>query len=488
MRMHGDAASPSVLPPPGGGTYRVGTLTYTKAGLAALFFWLLWGDFCFTMLETVMPSIVPLKLKELNAPNWLIGAILTSIPQALNMIMNPMISTASDRHRGRWGRRIPYMLYTVPFVGGALCLIGVSPDIGRWLYATVLGQLTGWSQTTVTVGAIAATVGLFKFADLFVNVVFMYLVNDVVPQVVMARFLGLFRMIGTSVAILYNYLVFPHALTHMRVIFLVAGLLYTVGFLLMCLRVKEGEYPPPAPRPHGRTDWRAAVKAYLAECLGHRVYGLFFLINFCLFFSYAIGVFCVFLNLSLGLTMQQIGTMQAAVGVVVLCLTYPAGALVDRYHPMRLMVWVQLAMLIVAPTGFIWLFTAYSATVNYRIVLALSMISLPMGLINAAATLPLTMRLFPRQQFGQFCSFNASCGAVASVVAGVAAGGFIDFMRRVFPDAVYGKDYCYRLIPCWSLACISLSCIFLALLYREWQRLGGEAGYRPPMPCVEEGA
>lgn len=27
--------------------FRVGTLTYTKAGLFSLFAWLLWGDFCF---------------------------------------------------------------------------------------------------------------------------------------------------------------------------------------------------------------------------------------------------------------------------------------------------------------------------------------------------------------------------------------------------------------------------------------------------------
>jgi hypothetical protein len=28
--------------------------------------WLLWGDFCFTMMEAVVPSIVPLRLKELE--------------------------------------------------------------------------------------------------------------------------------------------------------------------------------------------------------------------------------------------------------------------------------------------------------------------------------------------------------------------------------------------------------------------------------------
>ena len=42
--------------------FRVGTLQYTRSSLAMLFVWLLWGDFCFTLMETVVPSILPLKL------------------------------------------------------------------------------------------------------------------------------------------------------------------------------------------------------------------------------------------------------------------------------------------------------------------------------------------------------------------------------------------------------------------------------------------
>ena len=56
--------------------FSVGTLIYSKAGLASLLMWLLWGDFCFTMIETVMPSIVPLRLKELESPNWIMGLVL----------------------------------------------------------------------------------------------------------------------------------------------------------------------------------------------------------------------------------------------------------------------------------------------------------------------------------------------------------------------------------------------------------------------------
>jgi hypothetical protein len=50
--------------------YTVGTLTYTKMGLVSLFAWLLWGDFCFQVMESLNPAIIPLKLRSLDAPNW----------------------------------------------------------------------------------------------------------------------------------------------------------------------------------------------------------------------------------------------------------------------------------------------------------------------------------------------------------------------------------------------------------------------------------
>ena len=34
------------------GVYRVGTLSYTKPKLFILFCWLLWGDFCYMLMET----------------------------------------------------------------------------------------------------------------------------------------------------------------------------------------------------------------------------------------------------------------------------------------------------------------------------------------------------------------------------------------------------------------------------------------------------
>ncbi len=70
------------------GMYRVGTLSYTKLGLAMLFGWLLWGDFCYMLMEAVTPSLMPLKFKELGASNMELGIISGTIPGIVYSILN----------------------------------------------------------------------------------------------------------------------------------------------------------------------------------------------------------------------------------------------------------------------------------------------------------------------------------------------------------------------------------------------------------------
>jgi hypothetical protein len=50
---------------PGADRYTVGTLSHTRAGLFVLFGWLLWGDFCFTLFESIGgPGILNLYLQD----------------------------------------------------------------------------------------------------------------------------------------------------------------------------------------------------------------------------------------------------------------------------------------------------------------------------------------------------------------------------------------------------------------------------------------
>lgn len=470
-----NVSSDGIEPP----RFSVGTLVYSKAGLASLFMWLLWGDFCFTLMETVVPSIVPLRLKELQAPNWIIGLVLVTIPSLLNVILNPIISTTSDRHRGRFGRRIPFMLFTAPFISITLCLMAFSTELGVWFHS-MIGEATGYSTAAVTVGVIAVAMGLFKFSDTFVNTVFWYFFNDVVPHNVMGRFFSLFRIVGASAGVIYNYFVFQYALSHLRLIFLLVAVLYLVGFTVMCLMVKEGQYPPITKLTEKRGDILQIVKNYVKECLTHRIYHYFFLHNIFWSLAGACNVFTVFLNLSLGLTLQQIGLIAAAVGVANVILTYPAGALADRFHPLRVMLWIKVGLLMIAPLNCIWLFTNFDPAVNFKIVIALNIISLPLWLIYNVVGLPMYMRILPKDRFGQFCSFNAFSASAIGILGGIAAGAYIDLMRRIFPDKLWGNDFCYRMIPVWGLPFLISGLVFLVLLYRSWKKLGGDKHYVPP--------
>jgi MFS family permease len=455
--------------PSGRKKFQVGTLTYTTAGLGALFFWLLWGDFCFFMLGVVWKNILPLQIKALSVPDWVIGLITVSIPSTLNTLLNPVISTTSDRFRSRWGRRRPFMMVATPFIAVFMMLLGLAPEIGRWFYEAGLGQWSGWSAGVITAGVIALLVFLFYTADLFVGTVFWYLFNDVVPHELMARFLALFRLVGSGAGVLFNYFIFPHAMERMSQIFFGAGLLYLVVFTLMCIFVKEGKYPPPEPlasRPH---PW-AWIKAYVRECTSKKIYILLYvhvvlwtLANIC-------GVFSVFANLSLGLTMQQIGTLAAVTGAIQMFLTYPAGMLADRFHPLRLMLWMELAIVVLTPLGFVFLLTDFKPEVNYWILFVFALLNMPLNLLYAATLMPLYMRLFPREKFGQFCSFNAMSTALAAAIGGVLGGLFIGKMRNFWPESVYGENYYYRLIPAWDFFFSVIALLVLILLYREWRK------------------
>jgi MFS family permease len=109
--------------------YRAGTLLYTKAGLFSLFFWLLAGDFVFSLMDTVEPRLLPLILKQHGASNEQIAVIVTSIAATVNSIVNPIVSYRSDRTQTRWGRRIPYLAVATPFLAIFLALTPFAPEI-----------------------------------------------------------------------------------------------------------------------------------------------------------------------------------------------------------------------------------------------------------------------------------------------------------------------------------------------------------------------
>ncbi len=457
----------------------VGTLTYTRAGLAMVFVWLLWGDFCFTFMEQVIPTLMPLKLKELNTPNWLMATILTSVPTAMATVVSPVLGYKSDRFRSRWGRRIPFLLVSAPFVALFLLLMAFSPEIGTALHR-LLGGWGGISPTSLIIACIAVFMAGFKFFSLVSNLIFSYLLNDVVPPSHLTRFYAMFRIAGILATATYNFFIFKYANTHMREILIGSAILYLLSFLPMCWKVKEGEYPPPPENLDHRKGFVSSTKTYFRECFVDRIYWYYFLHTACWNIGGASAIFTLFLNLSLGITLDQFGKIQGIAMVLTAVLLYPAGALADRIHPLRVMVWVKIGMLLSMVLNMIWLVRTFSPETNFYILAGITALTLPLSVMYSAALSPMMMRLLPASRFGQFSSACFMMVSLFSIFSGVAVGAVFDMIRKILPADVWGADYCYRFIPVWSFIFFGIGLIFLLLLFREWKRNGGDESYKPP--------
>lgn len=82
--------------------WTVGTLTYTSGGLVILFCWLLSGDFAWSLKERSVMWVVQLLIKKFEASDMTAGLLIGTLPQALALVLTPVVSYRSDRHRGRW--------------------------------------------------------------------------------------------------------------------------------------------------------------------------------------------------------------------------------------------------------------------------------------------------------------------------------------------------------------------------------------------------
>lgn len=476
------AASPSLSPPVShregeSRRYKVGTLSYTRASLITLFLYLLWGDFCFTLMETVVPSVLPVKFNALGAPNWALGLILTTIPNLMNTVINPFVSFYSDRFRSRWGRRIPFLAGATPFLVLFLILLGYAEPIAHWIQRNFLGgEGAGLTSILIVIGVFMVC---FQFFNLFITSIYYYLFNDVVPDAFLARFMALFRMVGTCAGALYNYFVFKYAESHMQEIFLFSGLLYLAAFVMMCWKVKEGDYPPPPSTIDKGTGFFSNIKTYASECFTHRFYWLFFLGNACFSMTWVSGAYGVLVATKVvGVDLGTFGAIGGSCAIISLILLYPAGLVSDRFHPLRVLLGSTILQTCLAPISITFLFMCalLPAQTALWVYVGISLFFLPIGALHGVAELPMFMRLLPQERYGQFCSANALVRSVGLMLGGIGCGVFLDFVKTFHPS----PDQCYRFVPVWNFFWLIISSVFYTLLFFEWKKLGGIKGYVPP--------
>lgn len=443
-----------------------GTLTYTRKSLLILSFWLLWGDFSFSFFENIFGRFIPLFLRDLDAPNWLVGVMTGSLAGLVNIIFLPNISRWSDSYRSRWGRRIPFLVVVAPLAVFSLLCIGYAPAIARFLQPTIALVLPQKAdETLITLSLLCVFVVAFHFFNMVLINAYNWLLRDVVPNNIMARFLSCFRIVGTTSSIIFLWYVFPHVLSHRVTVFNCVGGFYIFAFLLMCWNVKEGEYPPV-----NENDKRISViqsfVTYFRECLSIALYRNYF-IAYVLFViaSSCIGPFTtLFMRERLHMNMEEMGFIFAISSMASLLVFYPIGWMCDRFGSLLIMRGV-LILHITVYLGAFFLVNNKTGYIIYSMLAALPAMAWSLSSFAASVS------LFPQEKFGQFSSGLNVFGCGVLIGANFAIGALIDLFHNNYAIAFL-----------WSAAFGAMALIALVFVFKEWRQHGGKDHYIAPLP------
>ncbi len=420
--------------------WKVGTLEYTTLGLIILSMWLIGGDIPLQLKARAVGPSATILIKEIGVSEFLYGLIMVSWPQFTSIFLGPIVCYISDRHRGRWGRRIPFLLCTMPLIVAGTCSLGFTPMAGEWLSSSM-----GWSLQSAQLLCFFIAWALLDFGTSIGGFLFGALVNDVMPREVLGRFFAIFRMISLSIGVLFNSVIIEHVKENPLEVFCGVGLFYGLGILLLCWKVKEGEYPPPPQEEVEYEQDNITIKKrslfarviypignYFYQCFSMPYYRWFIIVatldGMC---AFPINTFAIQYSSELGLSYKDYGMFLSITYTISLLISYPMGILADKFHPLRS------GMVILALYGvtmFIaWLFVDLS---NFGVFLVLH------GVISGlywTASASLSAKILPRLLYAQFSSAAGLAASVFMLICAPSIGALIDFTsyRSVFLLAVF---------------------------------------------------
>ncbi len=444
----------------------VGTLAYTTAGLVLLFCWMLWGDFAWTVKGRTVGAITTLMVRGYGISDSWYAILIVSIPNFTNIFLIPWISYKSDRHRGRWGRRIPYLVVTTPIVVAAMAGLGLSSQIGEWLWSTgMFGSLT---VNNVRLGVFAFFWLLLDLGTTLSTNIYGALSNDVVPREVIGRFQALARTVSLGVAVLFNKFLMDKAKSHATLLMLCIAAVYGIGLFSLCLMVKEGEYPPvddDGGQFNPVTNLFFMAKNYYRQCFRNSCYRwLFAALALPVLAGLPYNTYLMFYSESLEVPLKSFGNMQATCFAVAFCMTFFLGVLSDKFHPLRTS---MVSLTLVAAVNIYGGLFCRGQDVFLRMVL-MHGITYMAYVTLAASTAP---KLFPRSLFAQFNSALALITSVCTMLMAPVLGKIMDW-----------SGHKYYLIFFIEAAFEIASIICLFMVYRGFIRHGGDAGYVAPDP------
>jgi Na+/melibiose symporter-like transporter len=443
--------------------WQIGTLTYDKAGLIALFWWLLLGDFALSMRDRSIGQVVQLLLKRYHASDTLVMLLMTVLPTVIGMFLGPIVSFRSDRYRSRWGRRIPFLLIPTPVAALSMMALAACPQLGGALNQALGTRSPGLDACVLCVFTVFWTA--FEISAIVALAVLGGLIADVVPHQFLGRFFGLFRAVSLGAGMIFNFWIIGTADSHAGAIFVGMSIIFGVGFTVMCLRVKEGTYPPPEDiaEDHRAGGIVNAIRVYFSECFALPYYRWFFVATMlaALVFN-PFNWFSIYYTTQIGMSLKTMGRLATLSYGISLGLAYPLGSLVDRFHALR----VALAALALATASQMYGAVFVHTSLTFGIALVAHTV-LSGTYFTASASLG--QALLPRLKFGQYSSAGGLVLSVGTIVASVLVGQMLDRSGHI-----------YRLtFVAGSLFGIAALASML-VVYSKFMALGGPQNYLAP--------
>lgn len=442
-------------------TWTVGTLKYTWKQLFLVgTIMLLAKQMMCTVCYTLVPSVKPLLLDSVHADAKQIALIITTIPSILNAILCPILSTMSDRTRTKYGRRIPYLIFSAPILALTLILISFHVEA-----AEVLTKLFPAIQCNWGLWYLALMIFVFQVAFLFPGTAVYYLEADVIPQKCFGQYMALGSIVGTAVTSLFNFFLLDFTVKNLKLSFTAFGIAYVAVYLLQFFVIKEGEYPPVDDKvtkegSMARQTWEYCLM-FFRQCFTRKIYvflalatGLNAASNVCR------GMYNIlFVTKDLKIDLKTVGEIGGVSGIISAVSIYFFGKLMDKTHPMFIYFLGGLLVMVVNVFGF---FFCWGVKTYYVIAVATTLMYAFQNLANT----PLLVKLLPTDKYGQYCSGNAIVNHI-SLIIGSALGGIVT------------QHFGYRVMFVWDFFVTALATGALIVVYFEWKRYGGK-NYQAP--------
>jgi MFS family permease len=213
------------------------------------------------------------------------------------------------------------------------------------------------------------------------------------------------------------------------------------------------------------------VGVYFKECFRHPLFICFYISNTTLQMSNA----CMFCSIFyyrqyLHLSQQQMGTFNAVWVWINITMAIPLGWFVDKVHPMRA---TLVGMAVVIPMSFYGLYME-----SYVMWMIWIIIRAPFMQMLDASSGPLAVTIFPRKQYGQFASANATLRSCTNLVVNLLGAWFMGYLseRCMGPSG-------YRFLFLWLsiFQALAFGCMFVTYMY--WKAHGAEKfSYDPEHP------